>query len=496
MHAGVNVVIADKINRIRRLARAGETERAWTLFGQIGLKDSDQQPELLSLKGRLIKDRALKSVGEDRIALLEQARDAYLDAAALRRATYPLINAATIALLMGRKEQAKQLARDTLDLLDSGDHEAETPYWLQATRAEAALLVGQSDAARLAMSSAMESAPQAWEDHASTLRHLRLVLQSLGQSATWLDSHRPPPTLHFSGLIAIADERTLAEEIGPILDEISPVGAYGALAAGADIVIAELLVQRDVALHVILPAQVATFKRTSVSCFGARWESRFEVLLDGADSVEIVRGPDSVSRASVMIADQVAMGLAVENAALLESYPIALRVTDGSTRQRLNGDSGAHDIIVHDVPAVRSADPIPAIPEFERRALVVLGGEWDIAALISAGAHVDERADHRTLLWFERPVTAVQALLADASPGDSPRVAAIDYRAVDPLQCGDCYEVARILAPLGNARNLVVSQVVAMALKLEAPDICPEKMGHVATPLGDLTFHAIAVPAK
>lgn len=69
---------------------------------------ASQAPDALSLKGRLLKDRGLRSLGDERRQLLDQAQAAYMQAAGERRATYPLINAATIALLNGKTQEASR----------------------------------------------------------------------------------------------------------------------------------------------------------------------------------------------------------------------------------------------------------------------------------------------------------------------------------------------------------------------------------------------------
>ncbi|HUD91073.1 MAG TPA: DUF4071 domain-containing protein, partial [Sphingobium sp.] len=55
--------------RIRTIARGGDTIRAWRVFSEAGLLEAHYS-EALSLKGRLLKDRGLRSEGEDRATLL------------------------------------------------------------------------------------------------------------------------------------------------------------------------------------------------------------------------------------------------------------------------------------------------------------------------------------------------------------------------------------------------------------------------------------------
>ncbi|PHQ64339.1 MAG: hypothetical protein COC10_01460, partial [Sphingobium sp.] len=115
--------------QIRTVARSGDTIRAWRMLSDAGLLQSDDV-EALSLKGRLLKDRAARSDATERSALLAQAQAAYMQAAGVRPATYPLINAATLAFLNGCPDEASRLARAVLALLDNGNHEPETRYWL------------------------------------------------------------------------------------------------------------------------------------------------------------------------------------------------------------------------------------------------------------------------------------------------------------------------------------------------------------------------------
>lgn len=461
------------------------------MFSQAKLDTYGQDAEILSLKGRLFKDRALKAEGSDRVRLLIQAKEAYLSAAGLGRATYPLINAATIALLIGDPNEAQAIASKTLDILDSGDHEAETPYWLKATRAEAALLIGDLEGGRKALADAIAAAPFAWEDHASTLRHFRLVLEQLDQSSAWLDRHRPPPSLHFSGIIDLAEEDEVVVRIEKALDKIRPASAYGALAAGADILIAERLLVRDVALHAVFPAPVATFRAESVACFGSHWAERFDAVIERAETVHVTRGPDRVSLASVHVAEQVAMGMAIRNAALLESHALALRISASGTSTQREQSWARQGLRTSDISVIRPVPPAQTLPKLERAAVVALAGEWDIDALHAAGGRVESVEGQQIMIWFSEPVDAARALLAGNDDELTGRAAAIDYRAVDPDARAQSGELARLLGRAGQGKRITVSESMAMALALEAPDLCCEKLGELASALGDLPIYSL-----
>ena len=184
-------MIRPQLNSITRLARAGALEQAWATFHAAGLSPQSDDPDVLTVYGRLLKDRAAAESGTVREDLLNRAITAYERASALSRATYPLINAATLAFLAGRGEAATTLAHAVMALLDDPLRAAETPYWIDATRAEALLLLGRTRDAERMLRRAIGHQPEAWEDHASTLRQFAMILAEAGQPVDWLDRHRP-----------------------------------------------------------------------------------------------------------------------------------------------------------------------------------------------------------------------------------------------------------------------------------------------------------------
>ncbi len=85
---------------LQTLARSGATSRAWEAFVAAGLDRDFGDPAPLTLKGRLLKDRARAASGSTRTQLFALAGEAYAAAAALcPKDSYPLINAAAMALL-------------------------------------------------------------------------------------------------------------------------------------------------------------------------------------------------------------------------------------------------------------------------------------------------------------------------------------------------------------------------------------------------------------
>ncbi|MFL6862642.1 MAG: TRAFs-binding domain-containing protein, partial [Allosphingosinicella sp.] len=288
-----------------------------------------------------LKDRALAAAENDRSRLLLESAEAYRAAAELEPSTYALINAASLLLLAGQGEKAAALAADVIERVEAFPDEPETPYWRAATRAEALLLLDREAEAGAALAEAVALAPRAWEDHASTLRQFALILVEQRREAGWLDPLRPPRSLHFGGHMAFSGERAragLLREIEEALEQERVGFGYGALAAGADIIVAEALLARGAALHLVLPGGIAAFAARSVDPFGASWRRRFDAVIAHAEEVRPVRPFDAAPEAAtISVADEIAMGAALMNARRLESEAVQLLVLDEPSGARKSG---------------------------------------------------------------------------------------------------------------------------------------------------------------
>ena len=327
------------LTQILSIARAGNPARAWSLFHSSDWYTRLDDQKALTLKGRLLKDQAKAADGAERTRLYGQAAEAYATAAALKRDSYPLINAAALALLGGKPERSAALAKETLALIDGDPGQGENPYWRAATRAEALLLLGEEAAARAALADGIAKLPYAWEDHAATIGQFELILAEQGSDVAWLDRHRPPPSLYFSGIIGLdAADPTIRQDIDAIIERERPGFGFGALAAGADILIAEALHRTGAELHIILPYPVERFRELSVAPYGEHWGSRFDALVEATSSLDVLTEfPDEDERSlslAVELADLVAMGQCIRNAAVLKSWPKALTITGRGDQPR------------------------------------------------------------------------------------------------------------------------------------------------------------------
>jgi len=317
-------------------ARSGALSYAWRLFHGAALDTVQDDPAVLSLRGRLLKDSARAAAGPEQQRLYREAGDTYARAGALDGSTYPLINAATLAFLAGDREAARTRATD---VLTRAEDPQETPYYQAATRAEALLLLGRTDEAQVALAEAMARAPRAWEDHASTLRQFALILEEMGEDAGWLERLRPPRSLHFAGHMALAAEsEALDRRIRAVLEQERVGFGFGALAAGADIVIAEALLEHGAELHLVLPAAPKAFRRASVEGFEGDWAKRFEAVIARAETVRSTReAADRPNALDIELAAEAAMGAAVMHARMLTSEAVQLLVLDDAGEAEVSG---------------------------------------------------------------------------------------------------------------------------------------------------------------
>jgi tetratricopeptide (TPR) repeat protein len=463
-------------------ARAGALDHARALLEAGGLLEHPQPPQALTVWGRLLKDTALRKTGESRRLAYSEAASAYERADQASPSTYALINAATLWLLADRPGQAQALAREALEMLDRRPDEPETPYYHAATRSEALLLLDRGHEARTAFAEAIAMAPQAWEDHASTLRQFSLILAAQGGDSAWLDAHRPPRSLHFGGHMSfdpkVLRREHLDEKIAAVLAEEKVGFGFGALAAGADIIIAEALLARGAQVHAVLPGGVNAFAAVSVDPFGKAWRRRFDSVLAMAETVRPVRPLGARPDASMIaLADEVAMGAALMNGRRLESSAVQLLVLD-SAPDTGNGASARSGEIW---TAGGWPHRVLTAPRETRPGLVApAAGAAKSLAVLAVGLSAREPIPqvlaelHERLAKLPAPalppyITEDRLILAYPGPGEAAEAAVrlLDSSRALPLRVGGQYSLApNYRDPFSNTLRLTPAATAAAAAAL------------------------------
>jgi len=324
--------------QVLALARMGDTERAMELFEAHGLDRSDD-PHERAVGARLLKDRALAAPPGERQFALERAFEAYHAIYRESGDSFPGINAATLALLADRGDDARGLAAALLAdpaVAGAGD------YYMAVTKAEALLILGRTEEVGAVLCSEPVRASRDLGARSSSYRQLLMVAGHAGvDGAALLTPLAPPRVMHFCGHMFAADvaaEARLRAEAEAIIAQQAIGFAFGALACGSDLVLAEAALARGVRLHVVLPFAEEDFLAQSVRPGGEGWEARYRAVRDAASSVTFASEIEFFGDpAQYGYASRMAMGMARLRAEHLGGEAIQLAVWDGRPS---NGPAG------------------------------------------------------------------------------------------------------------------------------------------------------------
>ncbi len=340
--------------KVLSLARSGSSERAAELLADSGLEQltattipDSLVEDITSLRARLLKDEAITAHGDERRRIASEAARRYEAVFDTWGDSYPCINAATLWLIAGEQSRAQALARRALAIL-GGNTPASgmDDYWSAATRAEAFLVLGDIAESQASLAVAANQSPADLSAWASTRRQLRLVCAVHQFGNEVLDALRAPSVMHYCGHMIREtgtrfpqqSEGAVADEAARIFDDQNVGYAYGSLACGADIVIAEAALARRAELHLHLPFDREAFIESSVQIGGNLWVERFNAVIARATSVTQT-SHGSFGDVDVLFdyCTRVAMGACLNRARFLDSSAIQLAVFDGVNTTQTSG---------------------------------------------------------------------------------------------------------------------------------------------------------------
>jgi hypothetical protein len=325
------------------LASTGATEKARAMLREMG-DAKGQEDDVASLEARLEKEHAFSVQGEERARHALTAATLYECIHARTSGMFSGINAAAMRLFAGDPERAAMLARQVLEACArERPASPEEAYYVTATEAEAALLLGDTDkaASKLKMVRLL-----AGDDHAaraSLRKHLGRICDEKGLSSEVLEALKPPPVVHYAGdrrtaALDPAAERLVSKQIADYLGARKVGFGYGSLACGADILFAERLIARGAELCVVLPVPEGEFQKTVVEPAGEGWKKRFKACLESASSITVT-GTDADECTEFLLAHgaRIAMGLSILRAQSLDADLEQVVVWDGDP-DGLSGD--------------------------------------------------------------------------------------------------------------------------------------------------------------
>lgn len=327
------------------MARLGDPHAAMRLYERNRVEEIGTE-DAVALKGRLLKDLAVRSAGSNQVMLFRQSSEAYRRAYSLSDGYFSGINAATTSFLAGDELDARDLAATIGRRPDVADpHD----YFAAASAAEAKLVCGEVEDATALYAKARRRPDASPGMVASTARQVALIASKLSttdsQRKALLESIRPTPVIHYCGHMFAAgwrEEQAIAEKIRSILTESDVLVGYGQLACGADILVAEALLERGGELHVVLPFAEEDFIKSSVAVGGHEWIGRYERARSAASSVTFatemrwVNDDQQFSYCAKLV-----MGLAQLRASVMQADTFQLAIWDGQPTKAIAG-TAAH----------------------------------------------------------------------------------------------------------------------------------------------------------
>jgi hypothetical protein len=190
------------------------------------------------LRAGLVKDIGLRARSTERWALLHDSASLYEKVYDASGDHFPAANAATLYVIAGAPDRARDWARRTLRACDAtaADSEVEK-YYRAASRAEANLVAGDAAAAQEALAEANRYAKTRLAIRAATRRQLRLLCQALNIAPKLLQPIAPPAVIHYTGHMIDPPnlrgrfpphlEKSAADGIAARLDELGTPGMRG-----------------------------------------------------------------------------------------------------------------------------------------------------------------------------------------------------------------------------------------------------------------------------
>ncbi len=331
------------------LSRCNAKQRALDIFYSYKLHLSENQ-YVRALESRIMKDLAFQEL-QSGVQLTGRDRERFSTAAVTYHrefiatgSHYSAINAATLYLFAGGPDRAQEMANSAIEMSLSDEG---LRYYPLVTQAEAYLLKGMPDKAKQYIEEAAKYNENNLQTRARTHNQLKLVCNYLGVSTDILESLLPETVIHYCGHIfdqhRPLDEREgreLADRIEKVIADRHCAVAYGSLAAGADIMLAEAILRSGSELNVWLPFGRESFCDEMVRPYGEDWVSRFNDCMEKARTVSYATESDFLGESSLFnFCSDVAMGMAIMRAHSLNARVMQIAVWD---QVEINQRSGTY----------------------------------------------------------------------------------------------------------------------------------------------------------
>ncbi len=326
----------------------------------VGLyQEGHRDEETLGLLARTHKDLAGEAAdASEANRHLQLAYEFYTRAYSATGGYWSGINAATLALLLGKREQAAALAGELREQcrqkLNPVEEAKGDRYWLLSTLGEAALLLGEWSEAEDWYGRAMEVGRGNWGSLQSTRHNARLLMQHLRGDKDSIERlfHFPSVVVFAGHMVDRPDreiprfppqlEQAVKDAIRLRLKKLNAGFGYASAACGSDILFHEVILEMKGENHVVLPYEKELFMKDSVDIVGgADWVGRCErVIAQAAEVQESSKQRDTRGSVSYEYANLMLHGLASVRAEQLETKLVALAVWNGQSGDGRGGTAG------------------------------------------------------------------------------------------------------------------------------------------------------------
>jgi tetratricopeptide (TPR) repeat protein len=425
------------------LTRLGATERANALLRAL-YDEGQRDEETVGMLARTHKDLWQQATGPvERERQLQQSYKFYEEAYRLSGGYWTGINAATIALLSGRREHARELASEVRELclaeLRRTEETGGDRYWTLATLGEAALVSEDWTEAARRYDEAVSSSPRQLGELTSTRRNARLIIEYLGGDPTFIERHLPvPKVVVFAGSdagdwqVPTETEAAVRQVILKRLYELNAGVGYTAVPSPGDASFLEAMLEAGGETHAVLPCGLSELLKAEHGDDELQTErgKRYESVLKRVTSVVAASDQNmTVGGMSGEYSRLLLHGLALIRAkqldteliplALLDGYATAVEEQPASSAPPLKGMDERVELI--DLGALMPAQPTAASPSAghapEVRAEAATDFKAQMAALLFADAvNFSKLTEAQIPIFVQHFLGAVGSLVARFQP--------------------------------------------------------------------------------
>ena len=355
------------------LLRSKATEPALTILKKL-YDDGHRDEETLGLLGRSYKDLAAETAAEpQKHEYLSLAYTYYRSAFNATGGFWSGINAAALALYLGKNETAQELARNVRELCSQEMVWAISAggdlYWPLSSMGEAFLIEEQVDEAEKWYTDAVSMAVSRYGDLNSTRKNARLILANLELNQEMKDRIDScfivPRIVVFEGLeltelesflYLLTPEReiVLKDQFKNLIKNNDSRIGYSSAVSIFDLLFIESLLEQQGEVHLVLPYNIESFKTDlRKNQFTEKWFSRFIAVLEKATEIVSIfdREPGGTNTYLDYI-NLVTLGLGKIQARYLDSELIIFSVTQISENRISEEEDAARKKEIDDLQVI------------------------------------------------------------------------------------------------------------------------------------------------